>query len=229
MGDRCLIVAFESRVDPAINERVRAVADYLLAHPIEGVIDVVPAFTTVALHYRPEAFCTDDCGESPYRRLCALIEPLLIRDIVSTRGDSRRVDVPVCYGGDLGPDLAEVAATCGLTPKQVIELHAASPQLVYMLGFAPGFPYLGGLDPRLAVPRRATPRTKVPAGSVAIARDQSSIYSLETPGGWNVIGRTPARLFTPETDPPCLLSAGDHVRFVPITREQFEAEVARQS
>ena len=107
--------------------------------------------------------------------------------------------------------------------QRVIELHAASPHQVYMLGFAPGFPYLGGLDSRLGTPRRSTPRTKVPAGSVAIAREQSAIYSIETPGGWNILGRTPLRLFTPETDPPCLLQPGDNVRFVPVSVEQFNA------
>ena len=224
MGDRCLIVAFESRVDPDINARVRAIADYLLEHPIEGVIDVVPAFTTVAVHYRPEALADNASGTSPYGRLAATIERLMLQDVPRTHRPGRVIEIPVCYGGELGPDLNEVAAACGLTAQQVVDIHAASPHRVYMLGFAPGFPYLGGLDPRVQVPRRATPRTKVPAGSVAIARDQSAIYSLETPGGWNVIGRTPVRLFAPETDPPCLLAAGDDVRFVPIGREQFEAE-----
>src|SRR5438046_3410938 len=224
MGDRCLIVAFESRVDPDINARVRAMADYLLEHPIEGVIDVVPAFTTVAVHYRPESLADDGSGASPYGRLAATIERLMLQDVPRMHRPGRVIEIPVCYGGELGPDLNEVAAVCGLAPQQVVDIHAASPHRVYMLGFAPGFPYLGGLDPRVQVPRRATPRTKVPAGSVAIARDQSAIYSLETPGGWNVIGRTPVRLFAPETDPPCLLAAGDDVRFVPIGREQFEAE-----
>jgi len=224
MGDRCLIVAFEARVDPAINARVRAVADTLLKHPIEGVVDVVPAFTTVAIHYRPEAVATADAAEMPHRRLSAIVEERLLRGVMREDRASRVVEVPVCYGGEFGPDLDEIAALCGLTAKEVVERHTASPHRVYMLGFAPGFPYLGGLDPRLEVPRRATPRTKVPAGSVAIARDQSCIYALETPGGWNVIGRTPVRLFAPNNDPPCLLAAGDDVRFVPISREAFEAK-----
>jgi inhibitor of KinA len=223
MGDRCLIVQFESRVDPEINARVRSVAEHLLAHPIEGVVDVVPAFTTVAVHYRPEAVHNGPPSELPYRRLCRSIESILAAGVTHTYASARVVEVPVCYGGEFGPDFDEVAGQCKLTPQQVIELHAASPHQVYMLGFAPGFPYLGGLDPRLEMPRRATPRTKVPAGSVAIAREQSAIYSIESPGGWNVLGRTPLRLFMPEADPPCLLRPGDNVRFVPVTGEQFKA------
>jgi inhibitor of KinA len=222
MGDRCVIIEFESRVDPEINARLRSVAEYLLTHPIEGVVDVVPAFTTVAVHYRPEALANSLPQETPYRRLCRLIESALAEGVAGTHASARMVEVPVCYGGEFGPDLDEVAVQSKLTPQQVIELHAASKHQVYMLGFAPGFPYLGGLDPRLEMPRRATPRTKVPAGSVAIAREQSAIYSIETPGGWNILGRTPLRLFTPETDPPCLLLPGDNVRFVPITAEQFK-------
>ena len=137
------------------------------------------------------------------------------------RATVRVVEVPVCYGGDFGPDLAEVAVACDLTPDDVIARHAPSPHVVHMLGFAPGFPYMGGLDARLTVPRRATPRTAVPAGSVAIARDQSAIYPFEAPGGWNLIGRTPLRLFRPTTQPPCLLEPGDEVRFVPISSVQY--------
>ena len=223
MGDRCLIIEFESRVDPEINTRVRSVAQHLIIHPIEGIVDIVPAFTTVAVHYRPEAVRDGSPSQSPYRRLCQAIERSLARGVTPTDAGARAVEVPVCYGGEFGPDLDEVAVQCHLTPQQVIALHAASPHQVYMLGFAPGFPYLGGLDSRLETPRRSTPRTKVPAGSVAIAREQSAIYSIETPGGWNILGRTPLKLFTPETDPPCVLQPGDNVRFVPVTVEQFNA------
>ena len=224
MGDRCLIVAFEARVDPQINARVHAVANTLLERPIDGVVDIVPAFTTVAIHYRPEALATEDSAEMPHRRLAAIVEERLLHDVAHAERATRVVEIPVCYGGEFGPDLDEVAALCGLSPDDVIGRHAASAHRVYTLGFAPGFPYLGGLDPRLQVPRRATPRTKVPAGSVAIAREQSCIYTLETPGGWNVIGRTPVRLFNANDEPPCLLAPGDGVRFVPIDREAFEAK-----
>jgi inhibitor of KinA len=203
LGDRALIVELGQRVDPAISARARAVAEHLLRARLPGVTDVVPAFTTVGIHYRPEA--------------------ILARGIAPQGAAARVVEVPVCYGGEFGPDLAEVAAACKLTPDEVIALHAASPHVVHMLGFAPGFPYMGGLDARLGVPRRATPRTAVPAGSVAIARDQSAIYPLEAPGGWNLIGRTPLRLFRPAADPPCLLQPGDEVRFMAIAPERFRS------
>jgi inhibitor of KinA len=229
MGDGCLIVEFGQRVDEEINRTARSVADYLMAHPIEGVVDIVPAFTSVAVHYRPEALTDSTTRDPPHRRLRRRIEAILAQGVARPSDVPRVVEVPVCYGGDFGPDLAEVAAACGLPPEQVIELHGASPHVVYMLGFAPGFPYLGGLDPRLAMPRRATPRTRIPAGTVAIAREQTAIYSLETPGGWNLIGRTPLKLFTPQASPPCLLQLGDSVRFVPISLERFRTLEAQQA
>ncbi len=218
VGDRCLIVEFGRVVAPAINETVRDFARQLLDEPIAGVVDVVPAFTTVAIHYRPEFFAE---GGSPYDVLSRQLDALLVRGIRRHGEDVRTVEIPVCYGGEFGPDLDEVAAACGLQPAQVIERHIASQHVVYMLGFAPGFPYIGGLDPSLAMPRRSTPRTRIPAGSVAIASDQTSIYSLETPGGWNVIGRTPLKLFDAGSKAPCLLRAGDRIRFVPVSAEVF--------
>jgi inhibitor of KinA len=232
MGDCCLAVEFEARVDVEINDRARALANHLLDHPIAGVVDVVPTFTTVALYYRPDAIEDDGTNEPAYRRLGRAVQRILVGGVPSASSNARTVEVPVCYDAAFGFDLDAVASACALTTERVIELHAASPHVVFMLGFAPGFPYLGGLDPRLRVPRRATPRTRVPAGSVAIAREQSIVYSLDTPGGWSVLGRTPLRLFTPETTPPSLLRPGDHVRFVPISRARFDelsAEVTSAS
>jgi KipI family sensor histidine kinase inhibitor len=125
------------------------------------------------------------------------------------------VEIPVCYGLEYGPDLDAVAAHCGLSPDEVIARHTAAEYRVYMLGFSPGFPYLGGLDPNIAAPRRETPRIKVPAGSVGIAGMQTGIYPLESTGGWQIIGRTPMRLFDPGLEEPCLLRPGDRLRFVP--------------
>lgn len=228
MGDCCLVVEFGRKVDAEINRRARAVADYLVAHPIEGIVDVVPAFTSVAVHYKPEMFWDGPTGNAPHLRLREQLESILARGIELPEEEARRIEVPVCYGGEFGPDLEEVAAARGLTQAQLIELHAESPHVVYMLGFAPGFPYMGGLDPRLVMPRRPTPRTVIPAGTVAIAREQTAIYPLETPGGWNLIGRTPLALFMPQMMPPSLLRLGDRVRFVPISRERYDELKAQQ-
>lgn len=135
---------------------------------------------------------------------------------------SREIVIPVCYGGRFGPDLPHVAGHAGLTEEQVIELHLTRTYHVYMMGFAPGFPYLSGMDPRIAAPRRSTPRVSIPAGSVGIAGAQTGIYPIETPGGWNLIGRTPLILFDPDRDPPSMLRAGDRIRFRAITEEQYE-------
>lgn len=223
-GDRCLMVEFGQKVDRETNLRARALAQYLDDHPLPGVLDVVPAFTSVAIHYRPEALVEAAANGLPYDLLAARVEQVLQAGVERKAPAQRRVEIPVCYGGDFGPDLEEIARARKVTPEELITIHSQSPHVVYMLGFAPGFPYIAGLDERLAMPRRATPRLRIPLGTIAIAGGQSVVYTLETPGGWNLIGRTPLRVFTPETDPPCLLRAGDAVQFVPITLAQYQAQ-----
>lgn len=222
LGDRCLMVSFGDRVDPMINASVHAFADRLIDARLSGVTDVVPAFTTVGVHYRPAAIAGTPAQGLPHQRLRDQLERLLGLARGERRTGDRTIEIPVCYGGELGPDLDEVARACGLGVDEVIARHAASPHVVYMLGFAPGFPYLGGLDPRLSRPRRSTPRVKIAPGTVAIAREQSAIYTLETPGGWNLIGATPLALFDPGAAEPTLLRPGDRVRFVPIDRASFD-------
>jgi inhibitor of KinA len=227
VGDRCLLVGLGTEVDPATSARVHALVQRLREQPIAGVRDVVPAFTTVALHYRPECF-----GPTPFATLREQLLERLAAPLEAAADSGRIVEVPVCYGGagnDYGPDLAEVAARCGLSAAEVIERHLASAHRVYMLGFAPGFPFIGGLDPALSMPRRAQPRTRIPPGSVAIAREQTCIYPLETPGGWNLIGRTPLRLFDPAAAPPCRLAPGDAIRFLPIDQADYLALLAEQA
>jgi inhibitor of KinA len=222
LGDRALIVEFGQVVDAAVNARVRAAARAVTQAVWPEVTDVVPAFASLALHFQPAAG-----GRSPYESLCARVDALLAQvEPDAEDGAARAVEVPVCYGGEFGPDLDEVARACGLDADEVVARHVASPHVAFMLGFAPGLPYLGGLDEKLAVPRRASPRTAVPAGSVAIAREQSIIYPLRTPGGWNLIGRTPLRLFDPAAWPPCRILPGDRVRFVSIAPAEFAAQEA---
>ena len=222
MGDRCLIIEFESRVAPEVNGRVRSVAEHLLSHPIEGVVDIVPAFTTVAVHYRPEAVRDGPPSESPYRRLCRSIERILAQGIARTDVGARVVEVPVCYGGEFGPDLAHVAAFAKMTEPEVIALHSANIHRVFMLGFVAGFAYMGIVDARIAIPRHATPRVRVPLGSVGIAGVQTGVYPAETPGGWQLIGRTPVKPFDASRAEPFLMKAGDRVQFTPIDRTDYD-------
>jgi inhibitor of KinA len=223
VGDRCLLIGVGDTVDPATSQRVFALVRRLKERPIPGVLDIVPAFTTVALHYRPGLL-----GAAPFEALRAAVLERLAEPLDAAASAGRSIDIPVCYGGEFGPDLDDVAAACGLSAEQVIERHMQSAHRVYMLGFAPGFPFIGGLDPALKMPRRASPRTRIPPGSVGIARDQSCVYPLETPGGWNLIGRTPVRLFDPAANPPCLLAPGDRVRFVRIDEPTYQTLLEAQ-
>jgi inhibitor of KinA len=226
LGDRALRIGLGEQPDAATVARVQALARWLREQPLSGQCDVVPAYTTVTLHYRPEALLDDtdpDDLRAPWERLAAQVRGLVRRARRGATGVSREVVVPICYGGEAGPDLAAVAYHCGLSEAEVIARHLASPHQVCMLGFAPGFPFITGLDPALRTARRATPRTRIPPGSVAIAREQTCIYPLETPGGWNLIGRTPLRLFDPAATPPSRLRAGDRIRFEAIDAARFEA------
>ena len=220
MGDQALIVEFGDRIDPALSAQIAAVAKQLReALPI-GVIDIVPAYSTLALHYDPAAV---GAGTSPYDALVETIDAWLKTQPAAAPPDSPLIEIPVCYGGAFGEDLEGLAESCNLSVEEVIAIHSSAAYYVHMLGFVPGFAYLGGLDARLATPRRDTPRPHVPAGSVAIGGEQTGVYPLDTPGGWHIIGRTPLRLFKPDAMPPSLLNAGDTVRFVPISAHEFEA------
>ncbi|MBC8006497.1 MAG: 5-oxoprolinase subunit PxpB [Prolixibacteraceae bacterium] len=221
MGDQALIVEFGDRVDPALSGRIAALARRLREARIVGVLDIVPAYTTLALHYDPAAVGT---GTPPYEALAETIGTWLNSQSVEIPVPGRMIEIPVCYGGPLGEDLEALARSRGLSADEVIAIHSGAVYYVHMLGFVPGFAYLGGLDARLATPRRDSPRPRVPAGSVAIAGEQTGIYPLDTPGGWQIIGRTPLQLFKPDTSPPSLLNAGDTVRFVPISAQDFEAQ-----
>jgi inhibitor of KinA len=182
------------------------------------MIEVVPAFTTVAVFYDPAKIGNLDV----LRNELVVRMPRLIPRKDKSAG--REMVVPVCYGGDFGPDLAAVAAQAGLKEGAAIALHSGAKYRVHAVGFAPGFPYLAGLSGKLHTPRRATPRTHVPAGSVGIGGAQTGVYPLATPGGWQLVGRTPLRLFRPENEmEPALLQPGDRVRFRPISPEEFAA------
>lgn len=211
-GDSAVTVEFGNRIDDQLNGAVHAFASAVeaLGHP--AIREVVPTYRSATVHYLPHLL-----------EYAALVQ--LLRPLTETQGGAgpfgAPVEIPVLHGGPWGPDLEEVAAHCGMTPEQVIAAHSAPCYRIYMLGFTPGFPYLGGMDPRLATPRRKEPRIRIPAGSVGIAGSQTGVYPIESPGGWQLIGRTPLRLFDLGSDPPILLQAGRSIRFVPIDEPTY--------
>lgn len=222
LGDRALTITLGQSIDESTHRLVRAVTAALEQAPPSGVTDRVPAFASVTVHYDPARVDEGgDPSESPYARLVAALK----RQLSHVRADSlpapRTIEIPVCYGGALGPDLNDVAERHSLTPDDVVRIHSERDYLVYMVGFVPGFAYLGGLSNAIATPRRSSPRTAVPAGSVGIGGEQTGVYPLESPGGWNLIGRTPLRIFDLEREPATLLATGDCVRFRPISAGEY--------
>jgi KipI family sensor histidine kinase inhibitor len=211
-GDGCWLVALGDGITPALSARVHVLRQALEELVPAWLVETVPGYCTLGLVTQPPT--TRDAVED-------LVQAALARCNEDGRGTPRTVTVPVCYGGDLGPDLDDVAAHAGITPDEVIRRHAASPCSCAMLGFLPGFPYLTGLDPVLATPRRATPRIAVPGGSVGIAGAQTGIYPTASPGGWNIIGQTPMVLFDASRPVPCLIQPGDRVQFVPVSPEEY--------
>jgi len=226
LGDAALIIELAGGIDTDSLARVRDTVARLEHAAIPGITDLVPGYASVAVHYDPLRVL----GDAP--RACVAASPsALMRQAISAALDgaghpgavapSRNVEIPVAYGGEHGPDLAHVAAQHGLTCDEVVALHTGATYLVHMIGFVPGFPYLGGLDPRLETPRRDTPRPAVPAGSVGIGGAQTGIYPIESPGGWQLIGRTPLSLFDAMHDEPARLRVGDCVTFTAITGAEY--------
>jgi KipI family sensor histidine kinase inhibitor len=213
-SDHSLLVAFGDQISPEAHLQVRRLLHLLAGDPPAGLVNLQPAYASLLVSYDPRKVRAEDVRSAVAAKLDAAGDAPL--------PDARLVDIPLCYGGDSGPDLEEVATACGLDPGEVVREHSAGDYVVYFLGFSPGFPYLGGLSARIAAPRRATPRKRVPAGSVAIGGNQTGIYPLASPGGWQLIGRTPLALFDPARTPPALLALGDRVRFVPITADEFQ-------
>jgi inhibitor of KinA len=223
LGDRAVLITLGDTIDEATHRRVRAVTARIDAEPPVGFVDRVPAFASVVLHYEPLLVSDDAAGRSPHDAIVAALQRLLadVRD--DALPPPRTVDIPVCYGGELGPDLDDVARQHGVSAQEVIDIHADGDYLVYMVGFMPGFAYLGGLSSRIATPRRQTPRMAVPAGSVGIGGEQTGVYPLVSPGGWNLIGRTPRRIFDIDRIESALLVTGDRVRFHAISLDEFRA------
>lgn len=221
LGDRALLLEVGEQTDPATVARIRALAGHLAQLRLPGVLDFVPALCTLGIHYDPEQWRDESGARTPYELLVARIQQALpdLASLAVNEGALRQI--PVCYEADFGEDLASLAASQGLSTDQVVQIHSAAVYTVYMIGFAPGFAYLGPLDSRLVLPRRETPRPRVPAGSVAVANQYTGIYPADLPGGWHIVGRTPLHLFDLSRDQPSLLSAGDRVQFTPISAADF--------
>ena len=218
LAEDALLLRFGEMIELALNARVHAAAIHLRA--TLPALECVPSYASLLLRFDPAYWRAAD-GQTPHHRLRDAVLAALTT-MPTTADTPREIEIPVRYGGVAGPDLAEVAGHTGLSAEQVIERHSAGTYRVAMLGFAPGFPYLLGLDPALAAPRRADPRLSVPAGSVAIGGGQTGIYPQTLPGGWQVIGRTPLRLFDLRAQPPSLLMPGDRVRCRPIDDDDFQ-------
>ncbi len=213
-GDRALLVEIGDGIDERVNRRVHALALALAQRAPAGVVDLIPTYRSLLVNYDPVRI-----DDGMLARALADIARSLDDSALSA---PETVEIPTCYGGEFGPDLQFVAEHNHLTPAEVVAIHTSSPCRVFMMGFSPGFAYMGGMSPRIATPRLQTPRTSIPAGSVGIAQQQTGIYPVESPGGWQLIGRTPVRLFDPGRTPPTLLGPGDLVRFVAIDEAQYK-------
>lgn len=215
LGDTAIVVRLGDEISNSTHDLIQCICNYLEEYSFDGFAEYVPAFTTVTVFYEPMTVT--------YQSVQLHLEEMLAEVMAHPEKPVfRLVEIPVVYGGIWGPDLETVAAHAGLSTAEVISLHTEPEYLVHMIGFAPGFPYLAGLNEKIAAPRRELPRSAIAAGSVGIAGKQTGVYPIETPAGWQIIGRTPLRLFDVNRAEPALLRAGDRVRFVPVTDVAFE-------
>lgn len=212
-GDRSLLAVYGTGVDQAVNDKVRRMATLITNQKLPGIDAAVPSYCTLSVHYNPLKI-----GFSELRDILWTLENKLNQADIP---EPLTIDIPVCYGEEFGPDIDFVAQHNGISVNEVIQIHTCSVYHIFAIGFAPGFCYLGGLDPRLHAPRLETPRVRVAAGSVGIAGAQTGVYPLTSPGGWRLIGRTPLRLFAPERPHPILYQAGDKIRFRSVSSDEF--------
>ncbi len=218
-GDKALVVELGDSITPEINRKVRDLLAAIENQGIPGLVDLVPSYRSLLVYYDPLCLSLPELEEL----LSALEQNLDQADLKAPRV----VEIPTLYGGEYGPDIGQVAKHNGLALEEVIRIHSGAEYLVYMMGFTPGFPYMGGMSERIATPRLQTPRTAIPAGSVGIAEQQTGVYPIESPGGWQLIGRTPVQLFDPQREPPVVVTVGDYIRFASITEEAYH-DIQRQ-
>ena len=212
-GDSSLLIEFGSEINEEINRKITTIVQLMRDQQIEGVVDMIPAFCSLLINYDPRIVS--------YEKMRKRMQALVRMDLKGGAGRKRVFEIPVCYGGQYGPDMETIAGHAGLSEEEVIRIHSSRDYLIYMLGFLPGFCYLGGLDERIHTPRLANPRVKISAGSVGIGGSQTGIYPLDSPGGWQLMGMTPVRTYDPERERPILLEAGDYIRFIPVEEEEY--------
>ena len=213
-GDSSLLVEFGHEISPDINKKITATVQLMRQQHIEGVVDVIPAFCSLLINY--------DCRVISYAEIKERIEALLKVEVKAGESTKRVYEIPVCYGGEYGPDIENIAEHAGLSVDEVIKIHSSQDYLIYMLGFLPGFCYLGGLDERIHTPRLANPRVKIAAGSVGIGGSQTGIYPLDSPGGWQLMGMTPVKTYDPDREVPILVNAGEYIRFIPVDEDEYK-------
>ncbi|MGF6906020.1 5-oxoprolinase subunit PxpB [Fusobacterium sp. PH5-44] len=220
-GDSAIIVELGNEISPLINSKIKKITAFLDSLNTDGIRDLLPTYRSIIVYFDPLKISAEDI-EKQIVDNCNINYDVLeeeVRDIV---------EIPVMYGGEYGPDIENIANVNNLSVEEVIKIHSSGEYLVYMLGFTAGFPYLGGMDKSIATPRLKEPRLKIPGGSVGIAGEQTGIYPLESPGGWQLLGRTPLELFNPNKENPCLLNVGEYIKFVPVDEDtylQIEREV----
>lgn len=225
LGDNAIIIQLGNGILDEILEKIQILTSYLDHHPREWMIEYVPAYTTVAIFYDPLKIQIPLNSERlPYDMVCIQLQQLITELKITSSLKPRVIEIPVLYGGEYGPDLTFVANYNNISTDEVIQIHSSGNYIVHMIGFAPGFPYLGGMSEKIAAPRKETPLLKIPPRTVGIAGKQTGVYPIETPGGWQLIGRTPISLFRPYEESPSLLKTGDRIKFVSISLEEYMAQ-----
>ncbi|MBE5924957.1 MAG: 5-oxoprolinase subunit PxpB [Lachnospiraceae bacterium] len=214
-GDEALIVEFGMEIDDEINRKVQRLADFIRSQNISGIRELLPTFRSLMIFYNSNVIS--------YKKLIGEIKHFKNDKDEGVAEKKKILCVPCCYGSDYGPDLKEMSSRLGMSTEEIIKLHSQSDYKIYMLGFLPGFTYLGGLDKRIHMPRLDTPRTSIPAGSVGIGGNQTGVYPVASPGGWWLIGNTPIEFYNPQREMPVLCNAGEYIRFIPISISDYES------
>lgn len=226
LGDSALVIQLGTVISPTLHNKIINLVYIIELESFKGLSEVVPGYNNVTVFYDPVIIRLSNKNNKE-KTAFEIVSTFIMNNVKKLENTpavkKRLVEIPVLYGGYCGPDLEYIAQFNGITKEEVIELHTRKDYLVYMIGFAPGFPYLGDVDKQIATPRKEKPSPKIAAGSVGIAGEQTGIYSLDSPGGWQVIGQTPVDLFNPKSSPPTLLESGDEIRFISITKEEYQS------